>query len=412
MSEIIVYLNDYKYAGNGFYETIFLDFRTNDDYEGFVRELNLARTTGSFLQINGYHSQKRLIPDSYYALNIEMLKHLQPAMDQESLLIGYKYDFTNYKDDNTIAFNLLKSHDALDPSELYSAHHQPLTDIGFQGQQFSNTELWVNNVGQANWNEIRQDGIVRIVYDIGAPTNASRSQVRWYINQFFAQYQNDQPDLVLSHWDQDHYHCLLEMTDTELACFSRFICVDGMKSKTPKELYNRMERVLGINKIFCIAPVARTPPSRYPTMHEKFSKIGFGLYAGEASRNRNYSGLVLYAQGNVAHALLTGDSLLCQVDDVFQLLHRQGKLKNCHHIRNDHYLVVPHHGGDIRPSYKSYHVPACINAKEAICSVDENDSLAKLYNHPSTKMRDFLKGVANWAIVRTDKELQPIHRPL
>ena len=71
-------------------------------------------------------------------------------------------------------------------------------------------EFKVNDVSQGNWNEIRQNGIVRLVYDVGAPITASNTELQRYINQYAKQYAADHPYLVLSHWDMDHYHCLIK----------------------------------------------------------------------------------------------------------------------------------------------------------------------------------------------------------
>lgn len=73
--EIIVYLDDYKYSGDGNYDTMYLDFRTEDDYTRYMRELGLKEpTVGSYLQIDGYRSPKRLMRGAYYSLNMGMIK--------------------------------------------------------------------------------------------------------------------------------------------------------------------------------------------------------------------------------------------------------------------------------------------------------------------------------------------------
>ena len=413
MSEIIVYLDSYRSDGKNSYETIILDFRTRADYELYAKSLNVKETPGTFIQINGYHSPKRLIPGSYYALNIDMMKQVQPIKNQESLLIGYSYDFQNYTGPNDASFHLLGSHGPLNPTELYSSHHRAISTLNLQVQT-DNAELHVHNVGQANWNEIRQDDNVKMVYDIGAPMNASKVVVRQYVNQFSKQYQQDQPDLVLSHWDIDHYYCLLEMSDQELSSFSRFICVDMMKSNMPKQLFDRIERVLGKDKIFCYIPDARMPGTTFPLMNEKYSNAVLSIYAGESSRNKNYSGLVLTVRGNKSHALMTGDCLLIQADYVLQHFHIQQNSKGWPLQGNGHYLVVPHHGGNIKASFRAYHIPTGINPIEAIISVDENNALnKKQYKHPSKEMVNYLKGIFGSSIVRTDKAgMATIVRPL
>ena len=95
--EIIVYLDDYKYSGDGIYDTMYLDFRTKMDFAAYVWELGMNEPTrGSYLQIEGYRSPKRLMRGAYYALNVDMLKQLKPEFIPESLIFAHSYSFDNY----------------------------------------------------------------------------------------------------------------------------------------------------------------------------------------------------------------------------------------------------------------------------------------------------------------------------
>lgn len=393
--EIIVYLDDYKYDGDGNYDILYLDFRTSSDFEKYLNAVGIKeRTSGSYLEILGYRSPKRLKRGAYYTLNVDMLKQLKPEPHNNSLILSQTYNFGQYEGENDINYRLLQNHSQLDPTEFSATFHNPLEGFEELGR-YVNIEFRVNNVSQANWNEILEDGVVKYVYDIGAPIYASVSEVQRYIDAYATTYAETKPVLVLSHWDKDHYHCLLKMTDAEINNFSKFVCVDNKKSNMSKNLYDRIERILGRGRVFNIAMPARMPNTNFPQMREKYSDEVIALYVGEKSRETNYSGIILYAQGSSGNVILSGDSLPVQASQV--LMNRmlyEGKPK-C-----SHYLVVPHHGGDFtRKTYKIYHITANINPVEAIISVDAANNT---YGHPRQEILDWLRSLANWQIMRTD----------
>lgn len=395
MKEIIVYLDDYKYSGDGKYDVLYLDFRTIGDYNLYIKELELKQTAGTYIEIDGYSSPKRLVRGAYYALNLDMLKVVPVEENENSLILARTYNFSNYSGQNDKSFHLLQTHEPLDPYELNAPTHNNLEAFD-EVKDSADLEFRVNDVSQANWNEVRQGSVVKIVYDIGAPITASKKVVRQYIIQFAVQYANDQPCLVLSHWDKDHYHCLLEMTDAEIKCFSKFVCVDKMKSAMSQLLFQRLLNLLGPSNVFCRMPWSRTLGSDYPLVHKEFSNGVLSFYTGESSRNTNYTGILLFVKGGDGNVIFTGDCLPCQANEVLQ------DRFNVKDLNTEHYLVVPHHGGDFKSKavYKTYQIPQGVSAVEAIISVDE---LNNSYGHPDSNMLKWLNSVANWSIVRTDK---------
>ncbi len=48
-NEVIVYLDDYKYSGDGNFDTMYLDFRTSGDYDVFIQQTGEVRTKGSYI---------------------------------------------------------------------------------------------------------------------------------------------------------------------------------------------------------------------------------------------------------------------------------------------------------------------------------------------------------------------------
>ena len=394
-AEIIVYLDDYKYSGDGKYDIMYLDFRTTSDFEKYVHGVGIKESTrGSYLEIMGYRSPRRLMQGCYYALNIDMLKQLAPQAHPESLLISQTYDFYNYHGRNDDDFRLLQAHGLLEATELKVSYHNQITDIDELKYDWNNS-FRVNDVSQANWNEIIHDEEVKLVYDLGAPVNASKAEVRFFIDKYAARYSESHPCLVLSHWDKDHYHCLLEMTDAEIKNFSKFICVDKIQTATARKVFYRIEGIMGKARIFCIAPPAKKAGRSKYIMKEKFVNNTVSVYVGLNSRNINYCGLILYADGDEGNVVLSGDCTPTQANHVLIQEMAKKNYPSC-----NHYLVVPHHGGEFKAkNQKVYHIPRGLKPISAIISVDAANNT---YGHPKREMLNWLNSVAPWKIERTD----------
>ena len=100
--------------------------------------------------------------------------------------------------------------------------------------------ITVRNVGQGNWNEIKCNDSVRIVYDAGAPMTSSPDEIVNIIGNRSTLYAESKPILILSHWDKDHYHSLLGMSDNDLKnCFSAFVCRNYTPYLTCRILFMR-----------------------------------------------------------------------------------------------------------------------------------------------------------------------------
>ena len=77
-------------------------------------------------------------------------------------------------------------------------------DIDFNDQL---EELRVVNCGQGNWNEIHTKSET-LVYDLGASSNFNQFQVQSLVARRFASFSNRKIDIVISHWDMDHFQAL------------------------------------------------------------------------------------------------------------------------------------------------------------------------------------------------------------
>lgn len=77
----------------------------------------------------------------------------------------------------------------------------------------------------------------------------------------------------------DHFHCLRYInSQTIRECFSKFICVDAMKSLTSHNTYCKILAALGNKNVYCIQPANRTNGI---TMHLWESVGNVSIYYGE-----------------------------------------------------------------------------------------------------------------------------------
>lgn len=343
MAEIIIYLVDYKYVGEGLYTDIVFDFRSVKDYNNFRAELNLDNELnidngGNFLvQISNIKSPKRLRRNCYYKLNISLFKELNSQSQElpDSALFAYNFVFNESFDWGN--YTIFDSHSPLDPMEIYPVAGN-LTEASLP-HPITNGEIRINDVGQANHNEIINRGDVVVVFDMGAPLHSTKAAVLALIAKRVDEYEKSRPILIILHWDYDHILQLKYLSDKELSYFSEVYCPPKTKSATSQTILNRIRTLVPNNKIHIMASNPRTGGA-YSAMRLMLKMNGFCLYMGEENRNINYCGLLLFVHGTYANAMLTGDCILAQASDVlsYESLSVTGN--------NMHKLVVPHHGGD------------------------------------------------------------------
>lgn len=386
MADIIIYLVDYKYVGESEYTDIVFDFRSEKDYLNFCTELNLENGLNNdnernfLIQISNIKSPKRLRRDSYYKLNLPLFKELNSQSQgmPDSALVAYNFEFNNSIDrENYILFD---SHSPLDPMEIYPAHNNreriQLPD------PITNGKIRINDVGQANHNEVIDGEYVVVVYDMGAPLHLTKNEVRTLIDNRIDEYAQSQPILIISHWDYDHILQLKYLSANELSYFSEVYCPQKTKSATSQAILNKIRSAVPDNKIHIMVSNPRTGKN-YPLMKMLVRNKSFSLYMGEDSRNINYCGLLLFVHGTSANAMLTGDCILAQASDV--LSNESSAITG----NNIHKLVVPHHGGDYSYKtsiYRSYRIPPNIIGDTAIYSFGNNNS----YGHPSAAVEGLL----------------------
>lgn len=113
---------------------------------------------------------------------IEMLKSVSSERARNSLLFAEFFSFTNLKGLNDESYHLLQSkREQFNPIELQATYHNRIENL--EDKRWSeDVEFRVNNISQANWNEVRNHGKVILLFDIGAPVTASVAEVQNYIH--------------------------------------------------------------------------------------------------------------------------------------------------------------------------------------------------------------------------------------
>lgn len=398
VKEIVVYLDDYVYGKGNAYQTLYLDFRTENDFAAFKGAIGdddgeigkyLKNREEGYLEITNYHSSKRLTLGAYYALNVRLLKRLkaEPHRDKRLLLLSYNLEGS--------ADKLLLPHGPLEPDmPQYDEPQKPeLPDCFLCNGRLT---LNVNDVGQANWNEIIAGNKTALVYDMGAPINASIYDVRNnYIAKYAKSYQQHSPWLIISHWDKDHIHGLCIMSDAELKCFAGVICPFNMRSVVSKRLFARLKNVVGIQRMFSYKNRQRDHRFKYPRLHKIYENKGIWLFLGEDSRNINYSGIVMVVSGNISHAVLTGDCLNVQACFATRYSRFIGG------AAKGHVLVVPHHGGKFPKHniFNYFRLSSSTYQRKAIASVGKGN----IYKHPDENTISFFNSIMCNPVERTDQ---------
>jgi len=195
--------------------------------------------------------------------------------------------------------------------------------------------LTVVNCGHGNWNEI-DTASERVIYDVGASRWFNKAQVRAVVARRNIASETRQISVVISHWDVDHFHALLEFTSAELAKLR----VVFVPSQTPNtETYRRVSRRLAGQGVTVVSqpPASRIGTSRVITLEPCWHQVIFTMFRATPGRSRNQTGIVLGVQGPSKIALLTGDH---HYEKVLAAACNMPTYRNraCA-------LVTPHHGG-------------------------------------------------------------------
>ena len=216
-----------------------------------------------------------------------------------------------------------------------AATSSPDTDLVVNPNPKGDVELTVVDCGHGNWNEITTTSD-RVIYDVGASRWFTKAQVRDVVAARRIENESRPTTVVVSHWDVDHYHALLEFRPNELAKL-RVVFVPSQVPNT--ETFRRVFQLLkhsGV-QVASLQPASRSGGSREIVLEPHWQRGIFTMFRATPGRSRNQTGIALGIHGPREVALLTGDHHYEKV------LSAATKMAN--YGRHPCVLVTPHHGG-------------------------------------------------------------------
>jgi beta-lactamase superfamily II metal-dependent hydrolase len=361
-SDILVFIEEINKDDN----TVVFDFIDSNEYEKFDNSIEFQHNIfkASMVKVTNY-KQRSIRENTVYAIDRKVLLSLRQNIEQvaDSFLFGYTINLPNETDLLFKTSVTVGKNDRFNIGAIARGGAQNnILDISLKG----NIDITVRNIGQGNWNEVNANNVVKVVYDAGAPMSATKIIVRQYIGNKVSEYQESNPCLILSHWDKDHYHALVGMTDTELQCFSSFICPEIRPNITSRILYGRIEQAIGRNNIYTVSNIRKK--KGIPSTLGLISPVGnnFMIFNSTEHKDRNQAGIVLAIKTNKSSIILPGDGHYTPLSNCIL------PILNHTHVHN---LVVPHHGGN--GGAYNYQVCPGTTPGRAVISVGINR-----YGHP------------------------------
>ncbi len=113
--------------------------------------------------------------------------------------------------------------------------------------------------------------------------------------------------MVISHWDIDHYQCLIDRSDQELkSCFRSVLCPHAV-SNTSLKVYSSLKRIFGGDFAEVPSFVQYFNRLTWPPMIFQTRSHNVALYKGAIGGSINHSGLAIFVEGNNKTALFSGD---------------------------------------------------------------------------------------------------------
>lgn len=363
-NDILVFIEEINRGEN----IVIFDFLDSNELEKFNTSLKIQGDIfkASMVRITNYR-QKNIRENTVYAINLDLLLSLRLNIEsiEDSYLFGYNLRLPNKID---LLFKTSVSINEEDRYDIGAIVNGGATDNILDISLRGNIDVTVRNIGQGNWNEVYANDEIKAVYDAGAPTNATKTVVRQHIGNKVNEYTNSKPPLILSHWDKDHYHSLVGMSNSELQCFSSFICPEIRPNITSRILYGRIEQAIGRNNIYTVSniPKVRGNPPTLGLISP--SGNNFMIFNSTYNKDRNQSGIVVAIKTNTSSIILPGDAHYTLLSNCIL------PILNHTHLHN---LVVPHHGGN--GGAYNYNMYPGTTSGQAVISVGTNR-----YGHPKT----------------------------
>lgn len=242
-------------------------------------------------------------------------------------------------------------------------------------------EVIVRDVGHGNWNEIRF-GATRIFFDIGAQKDWRKSKIQELVEAADIK-KSDNIYIFVSHWDVDHYHAILKLSDSELKQIKGFFAPNRIpKTNTAKRVKDLL-KIAGIS-LDTIPFTSKRCIDKKIELNLVYGGRSLKIYRSSQTYSRNLDSLVFYLETNKNCVLLTGDQKYEKLHDyVISLISPKVPM----------ILVLPHHGGDAGNFNRTHWSAHSI--EEIIISYYKSNS----YGHPSD---------ANWQIAENLLISKPI----
>lgn len=336
------------------------------------------------------HKVRGLTEGSHYELESDLLTQLieegrLTLYEEDSAIIGFRLNlsgldniFANHNTGIKDSETLISSRVGVE-SEVSKKVSSLLTSV----KKGTIEKVVVKKVGQGSWNEIIAEGKVKLVFDIGASYHSKKKDVEALAKQRIEVYMKDNPLLVISHWDVDHYHLLAVAPDKMIQAFSGIVGRPNLPTNTSRRVWGRWNKIrkkriqlppeyLGDNK----AEVKANRKKGFQLLNgAPFGTNGVTFYNGFAQRDRNKSGIAISVFSGKSCCILPGDAHYDQINN--------GILPHLESFQN-HNLVAPHHGGKAGKYLYNIHFKCRKNI--AAISVGKNQ-----YGHPLPRHVDFLR---------------------
>jgi beta-lactamase superfamily II metal-dependent hydrolase len=385
--EIYVHIEKYVKETN----TVLFDFVDSNEFIFFQQLYNIPYDYGSrptMVLITNY-KLRPLREGTTYRISRTTIEKLQEGQRLQiydnSLLIGFRIELT---DSTEIFFGQSKAFSETEKFfkriENYTHLKPPTIELSLKG----NVEVIVRNIGQGSWNEICINSRKKLVFDIGTIWTTSRTDLIAMLSTRNEEYENDRPVLILSHWDVDHYHFLLTLSDAGIQAFTHFICRGYLPTLTARKVFSRF-KMINPNAVISF-------PCEIPAIGKYSKKLvrrnlntshNICLFNGSNHPDINKSGIGLIIQTKNTSVIFSADFDYRQISN-YMLPHLNYKHK--------HHLVVPHHGGKAGPFTYAY--PTSIQLADAIVSVGTNPYRPA---HPWAKYITSLN-TTGFRVLRTD----------
>lgn len=316
---------------------VLMDFRNEYEYELFLRLANseslAEKKSASMVAVDGVLT-KGLREDGQYEISGRTIRawvgdDLIQEVD-DSLVVGYQVR-QRKRGRNRYRFNVarergIRKRDGDPPAE----------SVGLsitKPSGFARVEVYVHDVGQGNWNEVRVDRKAVVVYDLGAAWPMRAAGVRMLVAPADQRYQQEQPSLIVSHWDVDHYQGLIGLSDAAIQSFTRIVLRSTAPNRTSSQVLNRL-RALNPSALVSLNAEPRGTIASQLVLKQNLGWLK--VYNARMSSSRNKSGIALTVESNTATAVLPADHHYLQITR--DLLPQLPSKKR-------HHLVIPHHGG-------------------------------------------------------------------